>query len=279
MNSAKGGHRDRRSHKSGLHWLQKLAIAVAALVVVGILLLGVGGVVLYQMWKSPPAHWQRYQTWLQTTTPEARKELATSLEKRILEKLSQRSSGRIRNQSGGNLLSSADQQQDALADDQPLEFELTVEEANAWLEQRLPEILANQNMQLPDGISGMMVDVDNNDLLLSFHYKNAKVDQVFTLVTQPVFSASAQGSMQMSFNLQSLRGGRMPIPGGVVDRATKELDQKSLDKAVESVMATLRGKAFDATIPHPADPKQKIRITDLAIKNGALSLQTQVEGK
>ncbi len=250
-------------------WWQKIAIAVAGLTLLIILLLAAGAGVLYYLWSAPPAHWQRHQTWLQTTSIEERKVLATTLEKRLLQQLSKVP---LPPRQAHNAATAAPASP-------PVDFSMSIDEANAWLEQRLPEVLANQHLQLPDNIQGLMIAVEGQTLLLSFQYQSAKIDQVFTLETQPAFVIGADGVPKLDFNLQSLRGGRMRIPQGLLDRATQQVEQQGVDKAVESVMATLRGRAIDATVPYPGDASRSVRITDIDLKQAALDLKARVEAK
>ncbi len=250
-------------------WWQKIAIAAAGLTLLVILVLVAGAALLYYLWSAPPAHWQRHQAWLQTTSIQERQALATGLEKRLLQRLSQVPLPPRQTQGTGTLPPVSP----------PVDFSITTDEANAWLEQRLPEVLANQHLHLPDNIKGLMLAVEGQTLLLSFQYQSPKIDQVFTLETQPDFVIGADGVPQLDFNLQSLRGGRMRIPNGLLDRATQQAEQQGVDKAVESVMATLRGRAIDAAVPYPGDPSRTVRITDIDLKQTALDLKARVEAK
>lgn len=71
----------------------------------------------------------------------------------------------------------------------------------------------------------------------------------------------------------------MPIPGGLLNKAAQQTDSKGMDKAIESVLTTLRGRAIDARIPCPGDHQRMLRITALNLQEQVLQFQVQLEAQ
>lgn len=246
---------------------------------------------LIWLWKTPPPHWQQRQRWRQQTPLEERQALAIELEKRILRHLFPNTS--VPPVGTGPRSAASFPHSSPLpppsrttigAEEKVEEITLRVEEINAWLETRLPEFLANQNISVPQGVSDPMIAIEDDQLLLAFRYTSPKLSQVFTLRLRPemVFSpperkatTSLVGPL-LRLQLERLEGGQLPLPTELVQEAMRRTDSP---RATQAILAILNGQTIEPVAPLPGERRRQLRLLDCSLSPEAIRLKIKLESR
>jgi hypothetical protein len=217
-------------------------IVVLFLVVFAVLL----GVAAYWMWSRTPAHWARHQAWKQRTTVEQRARLAEALEARV---------AAITRVAG------------------PAErtLEATIEEINAWLDQRARDVLANQNIPVPHEIGEASFSVSGDKPVLAFELTTVEISQVVSLFGRLELRDENTGY----FRIVKVLGGDLPIPAGMLTgHVSKSIPEHYL-KQVEEYLQGFAGITFEPIVD--LDTDRAFRVLSLEMTEEKVTMTGRVE--
>jgi len=193
----------------------------------------------YWLWVSEPVYWREHKRFLETYTPAQRLEVAHAVEQKILEKLSEVATGRA----GAGVKST---------------LFLSIDEINAWIDQRLSEWAENQGKQIPEYVTEPMVAIVDRQLVAVFMMVKPPVEQVVSIVTQVTID---QGIATVK--VENVFGGRLEVPGakamahaieasagdsefgGVVRQVTEAFDGVEFTPVIKLNGQKIRAVAFE----------------------------------
>ena len=193
-----------------------------------IVVLTLSGGWAYWLWRSEPVYWQQRRSFFEQHTPEERMALAESVEQRILATLSDVS------------IAAASESEEAV--DENTVF-LTMDEINAWIDQRLYDWAANQGSTIPDFITDPMLAIDNGDLVIAFLYDSPSMPQVFGIQCDVVLKDD-----QAMIKVIGVSGGRLQIPAAqaasrVVGRVQGQ--ESKVARMTDQITEAFDGMVFD----------------------------------
>jgi hypothetical protein len=223
------------------HRLRRGCFITIAIILIAAIVVPLG---IYRRLKTVPAHWGRYQKFLQTTTLEQRRQIAQTVQARFLATLSARTAGDQPIGSGDGLGLRT--------------FSLTTDEANCWLETLMPQWWANQQSDgslppLPAEITQPHIVIDSGQLVLSFQYASPQHTQVVSLYC----AATVPEEGQLKFQVDKVVGGTMPVPQSFIRRfAGNGARGAQLDEQLQSAFD---GKVFPAKSVMPGNRVGKIK--------------------
>ena len=252
---------------------------VLLVLLVAIGLVGVRG---YWLWKSPPTYWQTQQQYLKETTSQQRMAIAQSVEQRILDRLGAVSTDAtpVRDASDADGQVAVIQAVDASRRTVGAEANaarsifLTLNEINAWVDQRLGDWASNQGSSIPDDVTHPMVAIEGDHLVFAFQFEKPNFKQVISAVANVQIAKDDHGEPgQATIRIVKIRGGRLEIPGikavtGVIEEGA---DQESgLAELASKITEVFDGKAFDPLIKIN---HKKIRVVSFQLRHKPAGLQ------
>ena len=211
-----------------------------------IVVLTLSGGWAYWLWRSEPAYWQQRRSFFEQHTPQERMALAESVEQRILATLSD-----VSISAAGESKDAADSGTDK---DKDTVF-LTMDEINAWIDQRLYEWAANQGSVIPEFITNPMLAIDDDELVIAFLYDSPSMQQVFSITCDVVLEDD-----QAVIKVLNVSGGRLQIPAvRVASRAVGQVQGKESEMAqmTDRITEAFDGMAFDPILKLG---QQKVRL-------------------
>ena len=163
---------------------------------------------------------------------------------------------------------------------EPWSFVVTSDQANAWLNVRLPKWLANQkdDFRWPKDLSDLQVDFGPDRITVGARVKHAKHDQVLSATLAPRLDDS--GSLFAPATWVGL--GRLSIPAEwVLDPAAAEQYIPPAISRLPETGALLRAFAGDGAVVQHATFRlgdgRRVRILSIAPRAGALRITCQTE--
>lgn len=193
-----------------------------------VVVLALGGGWSYWLWRSEPVYWQQRRAFFEQHTPEQRMVLAESVEQRILAALSDVS------------IAAASESKDAANSDTEPDGTvfLTIDEINAWVDQRLYDWAANQGSTIPEFITDPMLAIVDGELVIAFLYDSPSMRQVFGIKCDVLLEDD-----QAVIKVLSVSGGRLHIPG--VQAASRAVGQIQGQESEMTQMTARITEAFD----------------------------------
>jgi len=245
-------------------------ILLLLLCVVGLLSLRV-----YWLWSTPPDYWQENQQYLQETSSEKRMELAQSVEQRILDLFSfapeQDSMNRSVDKGTGQAGNGSDIAGNVIGTIGPKQTKVvfvSLNEINAWMDQRLGDWASNQGSSIPDFVSDPMVAFEGENLIFAFKFDRPEFQQVISAVTTiEIDKGMTDKPGQARIRVIKIRTGQLGIPGvkQVSSAIASGSDSSSdLAEAISGIKEAFDGKAFDPLIKIN---RQKVRMISFKIKH------------
>lgn len=178
----------------------------------------VAAVVVYALLSAEPDHWKQNLHFRDITPRAQREALAESVQQRVFNALASLSDGR----------------------QQQVTIRVSVDEANAWLETRLPGWLTNQNIAMPDAIGDPMIAVSDDRLVTAFEYRSQQVNQIVSMT----FDAKVVAPGQARLRLFNIRAGRLALP---LQTLLDELRSRGGDdQRLNELTSVCEGEPFDA---------------------------------
>ncbi len=157
--------------------------------------------------------------------------------------------------------------------DQDWQLNVKPAQVNEWLATRLPQWLANQQLdaKASEFFHGAMVHVDDGNIELANNVNLGGTQQVVRLIYRPEKIA---GETSARLNLISAMGGRVPIPiETIIDQVSKRIPQNNPQAKArfEQAVAKLRSMPLDM----PLGDGRDVRVTDLNLSGEAAQLTLQ----
>lgn len=220
----------------------------------------------YWLWQSEPEYWDRQQRFLEKHPSQERLAMAQSVETRVLQELDSTAapgSNTEQNQAeppGDS--SSPGTQTKAPADepDAPRQISFTVEEVNAWLDQRLEHWARTRGLNIPEFVKEPMIAIEDQKLVVAFHLDKPPIDQVVSVVT----SVELKGGKAV-LAVEGVRGGRFNVPG--VKAASEAIKTgasgSELAEVAQKIVEVFDGKSFEPVIERNG---QKLEVIDLELE-------------
>ena len=272
-------------------WHGKDSSRTLLLILLGLICLS--GLRVYWLWKTPPAYWQEHQQFLQRTDPERRMEMAQSVEQRILNQLTfVHSTDQRAGADGSNVV---DTVIGSVNPDETKIVFITLEEINAWMDQRLKDWASHQGMKIPDYVSDPMVAIEGEEPRFAFKFERPDFQQVISAVTRVQIKAAASSNEtndaeeteeaneqdrgdKATVQVIKIRTGKLRIPGvkivtDVVGGGHKE-GSPGFAKVASDIKKMFDGAAFDPLIKIS---KQKIRIVSFVLKHEPAGMEITVQ--
>lgn len=183
-------------------------------------LLIVGVVAVIWLLRSEPRHWKEHRAAIEATPMPQRAEQAEQVQQHVF-----------------NTLSSLSELPDGT-----VTLHVPINQANAWLDLKLPGWLANQNVQMPQGIRSPMVAIDGSNLVFAFEMEAQGASQIVSIAMEPRVPAPGQ----IALELKSVKGGRLNLPAGFVTGKLREAAGANRAE-LERLASMLDGQPIDAT--------------------------------
>ena len=219
--------------------------------------LTVAGGVAYWMWQSTPDYWRAHQRAYENADPDTLTRMAESAEQRTLSDLSRTRGVALEWQANTRTL------------------ELTYEQINAWLSQRLEPWLANQGASMPEAIRAPMLTERDGRLVLAFRAETPELNQVVSIF----FDIELTDDGRARLHIRRILGGELPMPvDTILQRVAQQASQGSErrhSQAVRTLRRVLDGQSFTPIIP--IDRQRRGRLIDLAVEDDRLLLTVRVE--
>lgn len=252
----------------------KIRMRILLLVLLGLLCLGGGR--MYWLWKTPPVYWQKHQQFLEQTSPEKRMAIAQLVEQRILDQLSFVSSEPSR-RVGGELAGTENAILSAAVGTGNVVF-ITLEEINAWLDQRLRDWAGHQGRAIPDYVSDPMVAIEGENLILAFRFDQPEFKQVISAVTRiQIETGSSDKTGNATVQVLKIRTGQLAIPGikamsGAIGKKSEA--SSGFAKVAAEITEAFDGMSFDPLIKIS---QQKVRMVSFTLKQNPAGMEIMVQ--
>lgn len=225
------------------------------LIVAGLVLVCVAAGWVYWLWVSEPVYWQEHKRFLETYPPAQRLEMAQAVERKILDKLSAVATGKADSGVKSTLF-------------------LSIEEINAWIDQRLSEWATNQGKEVPEYVTEPMVAIVDQQLVAAFRLVNPPVDQVVSIVTRVMIDQGVA-----TVKVENVFGGRLEVPGAkaMAQAIETSAGDSEFGGVVRKVTEAFDGVQFDPVVKLNG---QKIQVVAFELQeHGAMITFELVEDK
>lgn len=249
----------------------------AALVV--LLLAGLVGVGWW-LWNSEPESITRQEAQLGALSEAERAELAERVEQRFLRKSSDivappepgTEPGTEPGPAGEGEAAAEGAQLDRLAERQPRpgsvrRIEMSYRELNAWLDERLPKMVANRGEAWPEAVRNVTVAVEDGRPVLGVRVGEGESQQLMSAVFNPVRTPDGRVRLEV----EQIRSGRMPLPANEVMERLSAGSGAERTAWVENVLA---GAAFDPA--WQVDATRRARLVDWEIGDEGVEIGVRV---
>lgn len=260
----------------------KIRIRTLLLILLGLLCLG--GIRVYWLWQTPPTYWQEHQQFLQQTTAEKRMETAQSVEQRILDQLSfvsnetstlaRSSHTQVQAADASNVISAAIGSADP---NKTKVVFITLEEINAWMDQRLRDWSSHQGTVIPDYVSDPMVAIEGENLVLAFRFDRSDFQQVISAVTRVQIEQGQSGKAgKATIQIVKIRTGRLSVPGAKAMSGAigKTGDVSSgFAKVATEITEAFDGMVFDPLIKIS---QQKVRMVSFSLSQNPAGMEITI---
>ena len=130
----------------------------------------------------------------------------------------------------------------AYQDGERISFEMSLDEANDWLEFGMPEWLRSTGRQMPSGISDVRLGNDNGYPVLMFRYNGDKMNQVVSVA----FDVQTYGDGKARLQLRAVRGGQLRMPVETLTSIALSMFPPDMqERYVSRVHGMLEGQEFE----------------------------------
>ena len=208
----------------------------------------------YALLRAEPSYWKQRRRFLQSHTPQQLMEMGESLERRLLAGLTGVSTA-------ANSVEALD-----VADQGPRVVRISVDEVNAWLDQRLKGWLGNQGHKLPKEVKEPMIAIEDDNLVIAFRYQTKGFDQIVS----GFFGIRILEDGQAKVERRGISGGKLPLPAETITQQLSHSDKPSSQTAqAAKLLEAIDGKAFDPVV---TVDEHLIRILDIKLQPDGIEL-------
>lgn len=161
------------------------------------------------------------------------------------------------------------------ADSSDWAIEITSEDANAWLADRLPKWIANQGRQWPAQLQALRVDLRPGRITIGAEVRSSAASRC---VTAQFAVESTPGDAVLA-RLDRVSIGLIPAPADVVRARLRPLLESSDLRAqdVDFLHAILDGRPFHVPTTIDLDDGREVRIVDFELLDGSITLRCATE--
>ena len=224
-----------------------------------LLVIVVGGGVVFWLLRSEPAHWKRHQQFLQSVSPQELKAMARKVDGQM--ELLVTLSEELDEASGGR-------------DDKPLvqQIHVTIEEANVWITDKLPDWLKYRDYEMPEQIESPMVAMKGGQLLSSFRFDTPMFSQIFTAGFDVEFLENGNALLQ----LRNVAAGKLPLPvDGIGDYIRSKAPDNPRAQEAAGWLDKLDGVEFKPSLK--LGRKHKACVIDYEVTEDGITLTVRVD--
>ena len=195
-----------------------------------------------RMWSSEPDHWRAHERFVTETSDGDLERLAADLQNRVPSELSEPS-------------------------DAPRVITLKLDEANAWLDQRLDDWLAYQGTSLPPGVSQPMLATEGNLIIFAFRIEAERAEQIVSVYFKLAFEPDGEARLLVD----RVELGRLSVPASTLAGLMEGTD-------AGEAAAVLRGeRGFDPV--GPIDATRQARLLGVEVQEDRLELEVVNENR
>lgn len=188
------------------------------------------------MWSAEPEHWRQHARFVADTPEDELEQLAADLQNRVPSELSQPS-------------------------DTPRTITLKLNEANAWLDQKLDDWLAHQGASLPPGVSEPMLATEDDKIIFAFCVEAEGTEQIVSVFFNLGFEPDGEARLLVD----RVELGRLSVP---VSTLIGLMEGTDADEAA----GVLRGEhGFDPV--GPIDGTRQARLLGVEVHEDRLELE------
>lgn len=219
-------------------WLIGCAIVVVILLGGCLITATIAG----RMWSAEPRHWRQHARFVADTPEDDLEQLAADLQNRVPSELSQ-------------------------PGDAPRTITLKLDEANAWLDQRLHDWLAYRGTSLPPGVSRPMLATEDDKIIFAFRVEAEGVEQIVSVFFNLGFEPDGEARLLVD----RVELGRLSVP---VSTLTGLMEGTDADDALD----VLRGeRGFEPV--GPIDGNRQARLLGVDVHEDRLELEVINESR
>ena len=226
-----------------------------------LLIVSLGGLWCYWLWKSEPEYWQHRADFRLTTPINQRRIIAQTVEQRILERLDVAlANGRSATVSSSQVDGSVEE-----------ELFLTFDEINVWIDERLDDWIANQGAEVPGFLKDPMLAAEGQNLIVAFEYVNHPFRQVVSMISRVNITDGGEAVIRV----QGVRAGCLPIPGAkAVSQAVVKggIYHEGFSQVADHITEAFDGRTFDPVLKVH---NQKVRLSGFELKPSGARLSIQ----
>ncbi len=218
----------------------------------------------YWQWRSKPEYWVKNQAFLAQHTPEQLMTMAESVEQRLLAAVSYDPT--LSDPGGQGLFSlAADTYAASVGGHGTRQLFLTVDEINAWINQRLAGWAANQGLTIPEYVAYPMIAIDDGRLILAFLVDRPSVNQVVSMAVH----VAIQDGQDAILRVEDVILGQLGVPAEKwIGKAIQRGASPDYTHMIDQVTEALDGMSFDPVLKLH---HQKIQLVAFQLKaNGVL---------
>ncbi|MCC7147470.1 MAG: hypothetical protein IT443_13590 [Phycisphaeraceae bacterium] len=254
--------------------------AVGGMVILGILaVVTVVGVGVW-LWKSEPSYWTAQVAWRQSMTPAQLKQRSVEVTQRLdgwMAMLNGPPSATTQGSGGatsqGETAGAAEGQGGqanaqlppgvTIDEDGSCRVTMSWEDANAWISEEGPELLREAGISgaesAANSVSDPMITTEGGRVVLAAQVQAHDVSQVVSAV----LDVRAQHDGRIWVQLQTIRGGKLSVPGGVAKDPMEVAASKMSAEQKAQLDEVVKGKSFEAgPILARLGAKRPIQLTD-----------------
>lgn len=161
-------------------------------------------------------------------------------------------------------------------DTTPRKITVSVEEANAWLTERLDQVLASHGASMPHQITNPGVAIDGDKVVALFSITAEGVTQnVSAYLNIDMVPGDAGQPPRLKATLEGIKGGNLPLPRQRITKALQARADEARNKAMQKVQRLLDGNAMDAVFKF--DGKRNLRLIDFEVGKDGVDLTLRTE--
>lgn len=223
---------------------RKHGCLIGCVILIVLLLTGclIAATIAGRMWSAEPDHWQERKSFVADTSTEQLEQLAAGVQNRLPSVVSQ-------------------------PGDEPRTITLGIDEANAWLDQRLDDWLAHQGAALPSGMSEPMLATAGEQIIFAFRIEAEGTEQIVSVYFNLGFEPAGQAVLLVD----RVELGSLQVPASTLAGLLETT------QAPEAA-AVLRGEhGFDPA--SPIDGNRQVRLLGIKVHDDRLELEVVNESR
>lgn len=153
--------------------------------------------------------------------------------------------------------------------DSHIDFSMTMNEANDWLEFGLPRWLESSGRSMPPSVSDLSLTSVDGQPVVMFRYNDGKLNQIVSVR----FHVEVYGEGRAKLTLHSVKGGELPVPVSTLTHiAVSMFPPEMQSRSFARVQSMFQGQEFDPSFPVSGGQERR-RLERYNISQDMLQLQ------